>query len=635
MAGWTHQKRVVVEDGFFEFLGRAHVFSKDLGDIVLGDHLYDGQRKLYTTVFDALEEDIHDIYVLKSRQLGASTGVRALTVFMLGFHEGVRGACVFDTFDNRKEARAELSQMIRRLPASLRFPKIVGDNAQGLELENGSKMLFLSAGVRASKTSGGLGRSLGLSVSHMSEICSYDNDEGLEAFRNSLSDTNPDRLYINESTARGFNKWFDMWQEARQDTQHCRCLFLGPWSKPSQTIPRSHPDFKIYGEFPPTQREHDKIEQVRDLYGVQVTPEQLAWMRRKMDPAGGMMVREGETPEFEGSADRIQEQPWTEWDAFQQTGATFFSPQTLTDQTNRYVNAKFKGYFYTAGEEFIEMRAWPATMARQVQLKVWEEPEPQSTYVVGVDPAYGENEKNNRSAIQVLRCYADGIDQVAEYASPLVNTRNLAWVLASILGWYGFGNNEVRYIMELQGPGAAVFNALKDLQVYLRIGHHKKIVDEKGLGDIFRNVQTYIYQRPDSMAAGHNWHWVTNQPRKVMILEALRDFVSNGTLRIRSLELVAEMNKIRRDGNEISGHDDEDDRVLAAAFAAHYWLERIKTPLMASKRTREREQQRKNISIKDQVALFNQNHLETFFAAKRRQRLRGAAVARRRSWRYG
>jgi len=42
---------------------------------------------------------------------------------------------------------------------------------------------------------------------------------------------------------------------------------------------------------------------------------------------------------------------------------------------------------------------------------------------------------------------------VAEYASPLVNTRQLAWVIASLLGWYGSGNATARYIMELNGPG--------------------------------------------------------------------------------------------------------------------------------------------------------------------------------------
>jgi hypothetical protein len=281
------------------------------------------------------------------------------------------------------------------------------------------------------------------------------------------------------------------------------------------------------------------------------------------------------------------------------------------------------------------MRAYKARTIKESELKVWEEPEVGGCYVISVDPAFGENERNDRSSIQITRCYADGIDQVAEYSSPLVTTRHLAWVLAALLGWYGEGNNEIRYIMELNGPGNAVFNALKDLQVYLRIGHQMREVQEKGLTDIFKNVQTYIYTRSDSMSAGHNYHWVSNQGRKVMIMETLRDYVSNGTFRIRSVELIKEMNSVSRDGDTIEAPGSKkDDKVVAAAMAVQCWLEKVKTSLMASKRTREAEAAKKMLSIKDQVQLFNQNHLEMFLSQKRVARYRETAMLRKRSWRY-
>src|SRR5712691_8325169 len=117
----------------------------------------------------------------------------------------------------------------------------------------------MSAGVKKSKTSGTLGRSVGLSVAHMSELCSWDNDEGLEAFENSLSDINPDRLHIYESTARGFNRLADMWEEARADPTHCRCIFLGWWSKDTQRIPHGSADFLLYGQTPPNEKELRQI----------------------------------------------------------------------------------------------------------------------------------------------------------------------------------------------------------------------------------------------------------------------------------------------------------------------------------------------------------------------------------------
>ncbi len=636
MTGWSREKREVVEEGFYAYLRKAKLFSKDFsGEIILGDHLYEGQTRFITEVFDALENDIHQIYVLKSRQLGLSTIARAMTSFLLGFHPGLKGACVFDTSENRQESRAELVSMINGLPRSLKFPIITADNRSGVTLANNSKILFLSAGVKKTKTSGTLGRSLGVSLAHMSELCSYDNDEGLEAFENSLSDSNPDRLYIKESTARGYNQWNTMWENARKDPTHCRCIFLGWWSKPSQMIPKDSPDFQLYGIYPPSDKEQAKIKAVKEQYGYSISPEQLAWIRRKMNPGAAAEDSGDAQPEFEGSNTRVQEQPYTEEDAFQQTGATFFSPEVLTDQTNKFVNNKFKNYWFMAGDEFINMRAYKARTIKESELKVWEEPEIGACYVVGIDPAFGENEKNDRSSIQVIRCYADGVDQVAEYSSPLVTTRHLAWVLAAIMGWYGEGNNQVYPIMELNGPGNAVFNALKDLQVYLRIGHHAQQVQEKGLTDIFKNVQTYIYTRPDAMSAGHSWHWITNASRKVMIMEALRDYVSNGTFRIRSAELIKEMNSVSRDGDTIEAPGSKkDDKVVAAAMATQCWLEKVKTNLMSQKRTREAEAAKKMMSIKDQVQLFNQNHLEMFFQQKRVQRLRQQSTLRRASWRY-
>src|SRR5690242_18756562 len=195
MSGWSHEKRKAVEGGFYAFLGRCFINSKDAGRICLGEHLYDGQRRCITQIFDALEEDIHDVYVLKSRQLGISTLIRALSIFLIGIHPGLKGAIVFDSAENKNESRAEIEVMIEDLPTSLKFPRIKNSNRGGLTLDNDSKVLFMSAGVKKSKTSGTLGRSVGLSLSHCSELCSWDNDEGLEAFRNSLSDNNPNRLY--------------------------------------------------------------------------------------------------------------------------------------------------------------------------------------------------------------------------------------------------------------------------------------------------------------------------------------------------------------------------------------------------------------------------------------------------------
>jgi hypothetical protein len=635
MAGWSHEKRERVEIAFYQYLDRCFVNSKDAGEISLGKHLYWGQMELITEIFDALEEDIHQIYVLKSRQLGISTLIRALCIFLLGVHKALKGAIVFDTDQNKSESRVELELMIDGLPANLKFPSIKNNNRAGLTLENNSKVLFMSAGVRKTKSSGTLGRSVGLTIAHCSELCSWDNEEGFEAFQQSLSEVHPDRLYIYESTARGFNFWNDLWINARNDPDHCKCVFLGFWSKQSQRIDRDDKDFEKYGLQPPTDKELKKIQAVREQYSFEVSQEILAWYRRKMDPSA--KSAEGETIEFEGSTTKIQEQPWTEEEAFQQTGSVFFTPETLTDHTNKYVNKNYERYMFTPGQEFMDMLVHKAPNQKMTELKVWEEPEPNDAcYTIGVDPAYGENEHNDRSAIEVFRCYADGVDQVAEYASPLITAQQLAWVLATIMGWYGQGNNEVRYILEINGPGSAVFTELKSLQYKIdNATWLQPMVEEKGLRNLFQNIKTYIYTRVDAMGAGYNWHWLTNTRLKIMVLERLRDHISRAVVRIRSADLINEMQSIARDGDTIGAQGSKkDDRVLAAALAAYNWEQKSQKNLISQRRTREAEEARKIGSVVDRVALFNRNHLDMFFKAKQGARRQDQAVLARNAWRY-
>lgn len=634
MAGWSSAKRERVELAFYNYLKRCYINSRDGGRVCLGDNIYEGQRRVISDIFDGLEEDIHEFYILKSRQLGISTVIRALTIFWMGIFPGLKGAIVFDTDNNKTESRAELEVMIEELPASLKFPKIKTNNRAGLTLANNSKVLFMSAGVKKSKSSGTLGRSVGLAAAHGSELCSWDNDEGWEAFHESLSDTNPDRIYVWESTARGFNFWWERWKEARNDPTHKKCIFIGWWSKDSQKIERTHVDFAMYGETPPTDKEKKRIDEVRERYAVEISPEQLAWIRRKYDPTA---QREGDSdPEYEASSLRMQEQPWTEDDAFQQTGSIFFPADKLTEITHNFVSSKYSTYMFLPGSEFVDMTIVKSPNTRNIDLKVWEEPVQDGVYVMGVDPAFGENEYNDRSSIQIMRCYADGIDQVAEYASPLINTRQLAWVIASLLGWYGSEpNTEIKYALELNGPGTAVFNELKSLRHQMQSGYQAQTVEEKGLKNIFRNVRTYIWTRPDSMGVGQNFHLKTTGPLKITFLERMRDFTTNGTFHIRSLDLIEEMKTIAREGDSIKAPGSmKDDRVLAASFAIHIWETGTRKTLMSQRRTREAEAARKRMSIVDQASLFHQNQLQSFFSSKQRVRAQEMRMAVRQSWRY-
>jgi hypothetical protein len=277
-----------------------------------------------------------------------------------------------------------------------------------------------------------------------------------------------------------------------------------------------------------------------------------------------------------------------------------------------------------------------APNVKSTDLKIWEDPSPEGVYCFGVDPAFGENEANDRASIEIGRCYADGIDQVGEFASPLVTPQQLAWVLAALMGWYGGAERaEVRYILELNGPGAAVFNEIKQLRFQLENKYWPQDAEAKGLRNIFRNVRTFIYARPDGMMAGQNYHFKTNLQLKIMIMNHLRDYVTTQLYRVRSAELVEEMRSITQEGDVIKAPGiKKDDRVVSSAFMVYYWQNAIRKQLIAQNRTREAELAKTRLTITDQVALFQQNQLQAFFAVKNKQRVQARQQAMRLSWRY-
>jgi len=292
---------------------------------------------------------------------------------------------------------------------------------------------------------------------------------------------------------------------------------------------------------------------------------------------------------------------------------------------------------FTAGSEFVDMKVWKAPNQRSIELKVWEEPDPMGSYVIAADPAYGENEHNDRSAIQVLRCYADGLDQVAEYAWPLTTTQHLAWIIAALLGWYGTNNAEVYFILELNGPGDAVWNEFRSLRNHIHHGYQRKEIEERGLYQIFSNERNYIYSRSDALHPSRsNYHFKTTPRLKITLMERCRDFVANGLMRVRSADLIEEMRTITRDGDSISapGHG-KDDRVYALAMGIFNWEQRVRAGLLQHKRTREAESARSHMSITNQVYLFQKNQLQTFFDTKQKQRRDDMLRSQHARWRYG
>lgn len=630
--GWNPAKVAAFRDGFEEFKHHVRINSKETGaGTVLSDNIYRAQVMLEDAVFSALEEDIHDIYVLKSRQLGISTDYRALSTFWLGMHDGLRGAMVFDTAYNTQLARREIEEVLNGLPKKLKFPRVRSQNRDALVFENDSWLLFMQAGTKNSRSGGGLGRSTGLNFVHASEMCSWVNEEGLVSLRQSLAETYVNRLYGWESTARGYNAWYRMWQEAKGDPGK-RCVFIGWWAKDTQKIDRNTEEFSRYGLDPPTKRERERIEAVERQYGWAITPEQLAWYRKKIDPS-----READEDDPE-DANLVQEQPWTEDEAFQATGSTFFQAEKLAQAAGQIALGSRPQYFkFWPGIDLVTSDMQPARTRREIECELWEEPAADSTYVVAGDPAFGHDEDNDHSSAQVLRCYADGIEQVAEYESGTIEPHQFAWLLWTLVGYYGARpNNIVGMICEINGPGEEVWRQYQLTQRLVQSGYLRNSAREKGIADIANNARSYIYSRSDSMNQGSTWQWKTQSQVKVQVMEACRNYMHNGVLQIRSMDAIEQMRVVVRDGDSISAEGrNRDDHVMSLALGIRFWEDRLRRSLIAGNRTREAEKARLSVSIEDQWALWNRYTMQDFLKVNDAKRLAAQRQVQRASWRTG
>ena len=187
---------------FEKFCSKLRIDSKELGRIPLT--FLGSQRYLVEQIAAGLAADIHTFVVLKGRQLGISSVTLALDLYWMFKHKGLQGAVVTDTDENREVFRSYIGQYRASLPTDSRAP-IERHNRTQLVLENGSRLVYMVAGV---KKKGDLGRAKSVNYMHATECSSWGDEEGFGSLVNTLAQKNPDRLYILEPTARGYNMFY-------------------------------------------------------------------------------------------------------------------------------------------------------------------------------------------------------------------------------------------------------------------------------------------------------------------------------------------------------------------------------------------------------------------------------------------
>jgi hypothetical protein len=196
---------------------------------------------------------------------------------------------------------------------------------------------------------------------------------------------------------------------------------------------------------------------------------------------------------------------------------------------------------------------------------VWEEASKFGYYVIGDDPAYGSSDEADSSALSGWRCYADCMVQVAEFCSPEPSTYQNAWVLAHLAGYYGM--TWVQPVLEITGPGQAVFDELQKLQKLS--AEIRPQEDTHGIRNLLGNMRHFFYRRIDTPGGGGLvFHWKTTAELKARMMHQFKNGVELGRVIPRSVPLIEEMRRIVNDEGYIGGEGRaKDDRVMAAAMA--------------------------------------------------------------------
>ena len=547
---------------FYHFCRQLKIETKEQG-LRKMDHLLGTQTYVMEEFAKGLEEDVHFFVILKGRQLGITTISLALDLYWHFTHPGLQGTLTTDTEENRDMFRSTLAMYMDGLPKEYRIP-LIAHNRNQLSLKNRSRLFYQVAGLRAK---GSLGRGKAITYLHGTETSSWGDEEGLASLLASLAETNPDRMYIFESTARGFNMFHDMYVTAKRARTQ-RAIFCGWWRNELYMADPDSQIYKVYWDGRMTGEEKEWVRDIKKLYGFEINSRQLAWWRWKMS---------------EGIKDEslmYQEFPPTEDYAFVMTGTSFFSNARCTDAVKLLKKIHCDYYRYSFGVNFQDTEVIKST-ERLATLKVWEEPVDTAYYVIGADPAYGSSDWADRFCIQVFRVYADGLEQVACFATSELNTYQFAWIIAHLAGAYK--NSTLN--LEINGPGQAVINELKNLR---RQAAAMGSALGKDLMDVYANMQNYIWRRNDTLGGMSNSiGWLTTSATKERMLTYMKDFFERGMMDIYDMDTIEEMKTIIRDGGSIeaSGRN-KDDRVIAAALACAAFAEQVQPRLIAQKITK-------------------------------------------------
>jgi hypothetical protein len=557
------------------WVAEVPVPTRDLGFVPV--QLWSTQRYLLRTVLDGIRDGYRQFYILKSRQVGASSLCLLLTLYWMDRWAGIQGAMIADSPENREFFRSQLIQMSEACAHQLGRETlclcVTGEeatrptrNAVQLVWRNQSRLLFQVAGLR---TSSRLGVGRGVAFVHATEVARWPKEEAMTYLRASFSERHPGALFIFETTPRGRNWWYDTWMHA--DGATTRQVFLGWWLREDYVVTPEDRRWERYWTGKRTRREQYWAREVERRWGHRLTDEQLVWRRWFVaEKASGNELL----------AD--QEMATLPEEGFEATSSPFLPAPELARLDKAARDGHSPSRFRVEVGVTFESTRIVRTVPDRATLEVWEGPKQGTVYILAAVPPYAApilDEEDPEGVVSVWAATDERLTQVAEYGDHQVGLQPYAWIIAH-LAWTYAGLYQ-GFVLELTGLGSGVLQELRRFRDY---GWGTTTTEAM---QTLAQLGEYLWRRPDALGASAAWHWKMTPEFRGWLLARLKDQLLNGRCLVRSTELLEQIARLRQEGSRIvpEGRQPSDHRVLAAALAVEAWARQV-LPMLRAQGTR-------------------------------------------------
>lgn len=480
------------------------------------------------------------IIVLKARQMGISTIIEAIIYAFVSRMSGVNACVVADDLDGANYI-FEMQKLFQEKLDNHLKPKPRHSNEKKLAFSGLNSQIVIDTADNPN-----VGRKYTFQFAHLTEVARWQKslDELLTGLGHAIPNSRGTMVFL-ESTANGYNEFYDLWVKAKQGGTDWIPVFLAWWEFPEYALKlesgQFYPIDNIKFVTPLAKEEFLKEEfEIKKKYNL--TDEQLNW--RRWDIVNNCS---GDINKFR------QENPACWEEAFIATGDLFFNREALKRQEIRKPLA--------IGNIVREEGRYVFREDLAGLFRIYEFPQKGEQYIITGDPAEGLEHGDKASGVSLNK----RTNKTACIYNHNIPPDRFEEDLIKMANYY----NEGIIACENKGYGYSINQGLY-----------------KRYGKVYRKIKTKKGFKEPTFELG----WNTNRITRPQMLAQLAEEISEDSTDLLDIDLINQcwvfINNAKR-GQPEAEKGKCDDLVMARAIAGQVRLEqpyKVKLPVKIKQR---------------------------------------------------